>query len=180
MEWFHAVAPSDCLSLGPWVSALGLVCSSQRCASDSSSPPSLVSASAQPMNTKNKQQQFINLCQSLHEAFTCYASFLPKTILKRKRNPSHSWKPTLASTCWCLSVAWLSSWLVLARFLSRSVRSLRAWFSWVCSSCSLEAWLRISFSWLDRFLSNSDTRPRSSDEKTVLLNSKEAKFIFQR
>lgn len=52
MVWCDIVAPSDCLSLGPWVFAPGHVCSFRRCASDSSSPPWLVSASAQLSNTK--------------------------------------------------------------------------------------------------------------------------------
>lgn len=70
MLWLQAVAPFDCFSLGPWVSAPGLVCSSQRCAFDSSSPPRLVSASAQLMNTINKQ----NRCH-LH-VFLCFFSHL--------------------------------------------------------------------------------------------------------
>lgn len=70
MAWLQVVAPFDCPSLGPWVSVPGLVCSSQRCAVDSSSPPRLVSASAQLMNTENNKQ---NLCQ----LSTRFLQFLP-------------------------------------------------------------------------------------------------------
>lgn len=75
---------------------------------------------------------------------------------------SHWGTPTLDSACWCLSTAWLRSWLVLVRSLSRSVSSLRAWTNRVCSSCSFEAWLQMSFCCVDRLLSSSDTRPRNS------------------
>lgn len=110
----------------------------------------------------------------LSDVYTCSAlqPMCAYCILKEKAattiSPSMWWKPTLDSACCCRSVAWLSSCLVLVRSLSRSDSSLRAWFSWVCSSCSLEAWLRTSFSWVERFLSSSARRPRKSEEKKYL------------
>lgn len=109
------------------------------------------------------------------DVYTCSAlqPMCAYCILKEKAattiSPSKWWKPTLDSVCCCRSVAWLSSCLVLVRSLSRSASSLRAWFSWDCSSCSLEAWLWISFSWVDRFLSSSARRPRKSEEKKIFL-----------
>lgn len=63
-------APFDYFSLGPLVFAPELVCSSQRCASDSSSPPRLALASAPLMNTGNHKQ---NSCHLQMSGFTQFA-----------------------------------------------------------------------------------------------------------